>query len=349
MRGRLTCLHSDFFVHGSLGFGNALVICKGDDWRSFMSIEGEKRCLQKGLEVFSDEIAYQQYSQGFRKYIETAKEKIIPRFKNEQENITWEELNEILSFLGKFWHFYGMTEFSYHDLAYEKSLETNNSVLKSNLDDLGKLKFSGRELMNAYLFEGGVFHALLLNVGNRFLKDPSDASFLFKHEIKELFEGVAISGEELKKRRQVYGCAVTEGATEFFTYEKSVSVWDDFCGAQAGPRSISGTVASRGIASGRVVIAPMLVDMKEILKIDSEMQQGDILVAESTTPDLMMLCKKAAAIITDQGGMLSHAAIISRELGIPCIIGTGKATHILKNGDLVEIDADRGKITILSK
>ena len=68
-----------------------------------------------------------------------------------------------------------------------------------------------------------------------------------------------------------------------------------------------------------------------------------------TTPDLMPTIKQAKAIITDEGGLTCHAAIISRELGIPCIIGTKIATKVLKNGDLVEVDAEKGILKILKR
>ena len=58
----------------------------------------------------------------------------------------------------------------------------------------------------------------------------------------------------------------------------------------------------------------------------------------------MLACRKAAAIVTDEGGITSHAAIVSRELGIPCIVGTQYATKILKDGDLVEVDANKGTV-----
>ena len=63
-----------------------------------------------------------------------------------------------------------------------------------------------------------------------------------------------------------------------------------------------------------------------------------------TTPEFVPLMQKAAAIITDQGGILSHAAIVSRELGKPCITGTENATSLLKDGDMVEVDADEGVV-----
>jgi pyruvate,water dikinase len=74
---------------------------------------------------------------------------------------------------------------------------------------------------------------------------------------------------------------------------------------------------------------------------------GDILVTTMTTPEYIFVMKKAAAILTDTGGLTSHAAIVSRELGIPCIVGTKIATRVLKDGDLVEVDADSGVVRIL--
>ena len=73
-----------------------------------------------------------------------------------------------------------------------------------------------------------------------------------------------------------------------------------------------------------------------------KMKPGDILVTTMTTPDFVPLMQKASAVVTDIGGLLSHAAIISREFNKPCIIGTKIATKVLKDGDEVEVDADKG-------
>jgi phosphohistidine swiveling domain-containing protein len=78
-------------------------------------------------------------------------------------------------------------------------------------------------------------------------------------------------------------------------------------------------------------------------------KKGDILVTTMTSPDFVTLMKKAAAIVTDEGGITCHAAVISRELGIPCVIGTRIATDVLDNGDLVEVNANHGIIKILEK
>ena len=103
------------------------------------------------------------------------------------------------------------------------------------------------------------------------------------------------------------------------------------------PILLSGAPASPGIANGPVKIVP---DASQIDKV----MDGDILVAEMTTPDFVPAMKRAAAIVTDRGGRTAHAAIVSRELGIPCIVGTGKAMATLKDGQIITVDGSRGNV-----
>ncbi|MBN1374806.1 MAG: phosphoenolpyruvate synthase [Dehalococcoidia bacterium] len=77
---------------------------------------------------------------------------------------------------------------------------------------------------------------------------------------------------------------------------------------------------------------------------DEGFESGDILVAEMTTPDWVPLMKKASAILTDGGGMTCHAAIVSREMGLPCVVGTRNATKLLKNKMLVTVDGTHGVV-----
>lgn len=114
---------------------------------------------------------------------------------------------------------------------------------------------------------------------------------------------------------------------------------------------IEGVVASPGkvTAKARVLISDFNDFEKVALEVE-KMEQGEVLVAETTSPEIILACKKASAIVTNQGGMLSHAAIVSRELGIPCVIGTKKDVLLnIKTGDTVEVDADNGVVRILNK
>ena len=100
---------------------------------------------------------------------------------------------------------------------------------------------------------------------------------------------------------------------------------------------LTGSPASPGIGTGAVKI---LRSPKELAKI----QKGDVLVAPMTSPDYVPAMKRASAIITDQGGQTSHAAIVSRELGIPAVVGTQKATKVLKDGTIVTVNGETGQI-----
>lgn len=100
---------------------------------------------------------------------------------------------------------------------------------------------------------------------------------------------------------------------------------------------LEGAPASPGIASGFVKIIKNAKEIDKVLK-------GEILVSEQTNPDFVPAMKRAAAIVTDRGGRTSHAAIVSRELGIPCVVGTEKGTAVLKTGMLITVDGREGKI-----
>lgn len=105
-------------------------------------------------------------------------------------------------------------------------------------------------------------------------------------------------------------------------------------------QELSGQAACLGKARGLVRIINSVADM-------AKMNKGDILVSIATNPDIVPAMKKAAAIVTEQGGITSHAAIVSREFNTPCIIGTKIATKVLHDGDLVEVDAGKGIVKII--
>jgi phosphohistidine swiveling domain-containing protein len=145
----------------------------------------------------------------------------------------------------------------------------------------------------------------------------------------------------VKKRRELSIFAIKkEGAVWLFDKEAE-AILD-----KALPKAsdeITGQVASAPVdkISGKVQV---IFDVSE-----KDFKEGNILVTTMTRPEFVPLMRKASAVITDEGGITSHAAIISRELRIPCIIGTKIATKALKDGDLVEVDVKKGIVKILKK
>lgn len=100
---------------------------------------------------------------------------------------------------------------------------------------------------------------------------------------------------------------------------------------------LKGASASIGMAFGPVNIIHNISELDKV-------HEGDVLVTEMTTPDFVPAMRKVKAIITDTGGRTCHAAIVSRELGIPCVVGTGSATHDLKQGQIVSVDGAKGLV-----
>ena len=129
----------------------------------------------------------------------------------------------------------------------------------------------------------------------------------------------------------------------FIVQARPETYWSNKTKEEQKEKKVSGTIltkgipASPGIAYGR---ARVLLDLKDA----KNFQQGDILVTRMTDPDWVPIMKIASAIVTDEGGRTSHAAIVSRELGIPAVVGTGNATKVIKDGQEITVDGTRGII-----
>ena len=184
-------------------------------------------------------------------------------------------------------------------------------------------------------------------LANRMAKDlkitKNDFYQLTYQEVFEAYKNnnLSVTKAEIKKRHRGFVAGVLDNKSIILTGPK-VDILYKFFNQAKKVNTLSGTVASKGKVSGRVKVVN---NLKEFDKF----KQGDILVTPMTSPDFVVIMKKAKAIITDEGGLSCHAAIISRELGIPSIIGTKVATKTLNVGDLIEVDADRGVVTIIER
>ena len=137
---------------------------------------------------------------------------------------------------------------------------------------------------------------------------------------------------------------------EIITYEGNIAqdVLNKLVKEDEEIKEFKGMVASKGYAKGKVIVLSYRESQDHAKKIKG-MKKGNIIVTEMTRPNIITACQKAGAIVTDEGGILCHAAIISREMKKPCVIGTKLATKVLKDGDIVEVDADKGIIKKLMK
>ena len=190
-------------------------------------------------------------------------------------------------------------------------------------------------IANYYQFE------FLKEISRRTGVPSSYLNYSVYPEVPAILKG-KIGRKELAPRRLGGACLHLPSGYHLFFGRDYQALLKYFFACRQSNQEIKGFTASRGCQRGRV---------KKILKIHDmvNMEKGDILVTSMTRPEMVPAMRLASAIITDEGGITSHAAIISRELKIPCLIGTKNATQILNDGDEVEVDANRGVVKILKR
>src|SRR3989338_6712908 len=173
----------------------------------------------------------------------------------------------------------------------------------------------------------------------------SDIRYLTVDELIALeLEKIFSRPINIKERKNKFGI-VAEGNKMYIVVGDDLIREQEECEKKENikkTKELKGSIAFRGIVQGRVKI---IESSNEI----SKLKKGEILVANETTPDFIIAMRMASAIVASIGGITSHAAIASRELKIPCIVGVKLATKILKDGDLVEVDADNGVVRILER
>ncbi|MCD4694395.1 hypothetical protein K8R62_03490 [bacterium] len=182
-------------------------------------------------------------------------------------------------------------------------------------------------------------------VARRFYLTPLQARYILKDEYRELLvDNKNVAGSnELNKRYNNFAYILKGGEIASYTGQKAKDCWNLFEKNKLEMKDnlkLEGSIAFPGKKKGIVKIINSTQDLNKF-------KDGNVLVSFSTNPYLMPAINKASAIVTNTGGVTCHAAIISRELKIPRVIGTKIATKILKDGDLVEVDANRGIVKII--
>ena len=300
----------------------------------FQRVEGTVKSFydQRGIEWIKNEIKYHlKAHDNFLKRLETnvrEKLKLIQPIYEEEKALSKEELlifiknfEEAYTWIEAMWwlcHLYDDGELSQLNLSPIIELRKNTDKLSSGTDIVVRKSL-------AKIF-------------------PHIKEYVQVLMIEEIKTGKLPSLEELKKRDA--GFFYTEnrlyiGATKEFIQKKyAVLLKEEISKEQI--TIFKGNMANPGKVIG---IVQKVMGHKDL----SSFKKGEILVSPMTMPDFIVAMEKAAAFITDEGGILCHAAIVAREMKKPCITGTNIATQILHNGDLVEVDADNATIKILKK
>ena len=218
---------------------------------------------------------------------------------------------------------------------------------------LGEMLVQGKVEPDRYIVDktsGDILEKIIGNKITEMVRDPMYGITIERNVLKDRTNAQVLSDYEIvalaaycKKIEQYYNFpediewAIERGRIYIVQSRAVTTLEEKKTEAVKGTPILEGYGASPGVASGTVKI---IKDLSEIGKV----QKGDILVTRMTSPDYVPAMEKSAAIVTDEGGITCHAAIVSRELGVPCIIATKKATQVLKDNMKITVDASHGKV-----
>ena len=225
------------------------------------------------------------------------------------------------------------------NIAKQLNLSKKTASLFNALRDTAILQDEKKETnTESQIFLQNIFKELAKRTSN----DYSDFYFIFNEEAEDILAEKKNIKQVAKQRYDLSITVIENGKFTLLVGDKA----REYARKNNVPLStdktedineVKGTIGSKGYAKGKA----------RIVRNDSatkEFKQGEILITGMTTPDFVPMMKKAAAIITDEGGITCHAAIVARELKIPCIIGTFSATKVFKDGELIEVDANKGVV-----
>jgi phosphoenolpyruvate synthase/pyruvate phosphate dikinase len=316
-----------------------LITWKDNVWTAFLEKKMLEKTLRDGIKFYSNKENIRRFSKNYENHFK----KSISFFEDlvRKKRITKADSIEFFKHAGKTLSLYVKCEFFYLDKAFRES--RHNKQLKENLLNFDKFKNPGKEqIIRVYFDANSYIYRFLRVLSKQFKISFEDLVAYRPEEILDLFNKKKVSKEELAKRKKFY-ILMDRNMRVNILYDNSYKKIIDFMVPKIEPKTVlRGTIANKGIYAGKVKLFNHGYEFYKVDRLIQEMDKGDILVTETTSPELVVACKKAGAIVTNEGGLLSHAAIISRELKIPCIVGAHGITSSVKDGDIIEVDANKG-------
>jgi len=226
-----------------------------------------------------------------------------------------------------------------NNIENDLQMSSSEKILFSTVREWVYLKDLRKE---AFFRIYALFDKIAKEISARFKINKIDVKFLIKEEINDLFLKKDMKIDLERKRYSIY---LSEMGKDLAYTKSEAKMFEEkyLIGTKEGEdRILKGQPAYRGKVVG---IAKIVRTIKDIEKVDV----GDILVSPATNPNLISAMRKAAAFVTDVGGITCHAAIVAREMKKPCIVGTKVATKTISDGDRLEVNADEGIVKLLKK
>ncbi len=308
--------------HYSNDFNEMFEVLTAPEQLSFYQVE-EKELLTEDLQKHAQKYFWINNSYGGVNFV-------TPKmFKKRKAELSQDKLDEINNFLGKI-------------KKRKEEVQNKFNISEEIVVLASKLSYSiwWQDLRKKYIFMAlHIIHHFATEIANRNKISLQDIEL---YEPKELLK-LAETGNKinLTERKEGY-MSYYHQDKNFISYkfgEEANKIMGQYTNVEVDKniKEIKGLSTSKGKITGKVRI------LSGSRHFDS-MRDGEILVTSMTSPEFIVAMRKAAAIITDEGGITCHAAIVSRELGLPCVVATKIATRVLKTGDLVEVDAYEGTV-----
>ncbi len=331
-----------------------VVLYENDITRAYLSPKGVKECYYISTSLLNDEFADGLFAKS-EKLDKKLKSYHLNHLDEKNLDKEWEKGMSLNNEFCGLYRFYEqpfqqaleqeilksiskdeLIEILSHD-SFDKLPDEKTKKYVERLLEMGKVKLRLHE-DSEKSFTNGVFlrhvsekHSLLMRTAGAMRLD----------EFEEALRGkLTVTFDELEERLKGSVFVKENNKWNLYTGEQFEYWKNKMQGTHNG--EVVGDIAFSGVAKGRVVIHLSWTGITEI-------EEGDVLVTGMTNPQMIPMLKKASAIVTDEGGITCHAAIISRELRKPCIVGTKNATQVLNNGDLVEVNANDGFVHIIKK
>lgn len=363
----VNALVTEMFL-SSYGELPCVFVVENNMWNFYLPDDFLPKLGEEGYARFTDPAFLPDYRQKattitdrFKKLF-AKKERILVSDKNELLEI----FNEFVQVGSDFFKIYRITEFFYFSkteaelFKWAKAAypEKHNEIVASLLSgakmdatenikqivhvirEIQELRLQLREILNKSYFGDSIFMALMKKFEE--FTGRKDFPLLRVSEVQDVLLGKEVP--PANDRMELLVVYEKGEQWHYLTGAEAQKIAEKIKPVKAQGSELRGVVASPGKAEGIVRIYAF-----GIAHTFENMKKGDVLVASTTGPEFMVAIQKAGAIVTDEGGLMSHAAVVSRELKIPCIVGTKTATETFKDGDVVEVDAEKGVVRIIKR
>ena len=227
------------------------------------------------------------------------------------------------------------------------------STIRDSIKIIGKEKLVMRSAI--VKLGSGFVYEIIKEIAKRLQIEPRILECSTFNEIAEMVRDKSKRSRGLtlaRRRGEKFVAITTKDGCTFLSHKESDQILNRFHNSRVGGQQVKGDVASPGTHTANAVLLNVGIGNENTNILNDKIKQmknGQVVVAATTGPEMMAGLIKAGAIVANEGGIISHAAVISRELKIPCLVNTRCATDIIQDGDLVRVDAYKGIATVINK